>query len=282
MGRTREFLETIKFEHTVFALPFAYLSLFLVESGWPTLGHFGWVTLAMVTARTLGMAANRVIDAGVDARNPRTASRAVPAGRLSKASVLAFMVLSLALFLVAVWNLAPLCRKLWPVVIAAMVFYPYAKRFTWLAHMFLGLVYFMIPTGIWVAVTNTVTPESMILGAGAALWVAGFDIIYACQDVDVDRRERLHSIPADFGLAPGLWVARLFHVGFIVALLWAGLRLQLGGLYYVGLAVTALLTAYEHRLVSPDDLSKVNVAFFTTNGIISMALFVMAALDAVL
>ena len=282
MSAFREFLETIKVEHTVFALPFAYMTLFLVERGWPSLSNFLWITLAMVAGRTFGMAANRLIDAGIDARNPRTSSRAVPAGRLSPAAVIVYMVLTLALLLVAVYQLAPLCRRLWPLVIIAMVAYPYAKRFTLFAHLFLGVVYLMVPTAIWIAVTNTLPAPAVILGVGAGLWVAGFDIIYACQDVDVDRREGLHSMPADLGIAPALWVSRVFHLGFVLALAWAGWMLDVGPLYYAGLAITAALLAWEHRLVSPRDLSKIDAAFFTTNGVVSIVLFVLVAVDTVL
>jgi 4-hydroxybenzoate polyprenyltransferase len=275
----REFFETIKVEHTVFALPFAYMTLFLVSGGWPGGLEFLWITLAMVAARTFGMAANRVIDARIDARNPRTASRAIPAGRLTRGVTLLYMGGALALFLLAVWQLHPLCRRLWPVVIAAMVVYPYAKRFTWAAHLFLGAVYVMIPTAIWIAVTGRVTGAALLLGAGAGLWVAGFDIIYAAQDVESDRRQGLHSMPADLGLAPALWTSRLLHAGFVICLAIAGVLLDAGLLYYAGLGATALLLAWEHRLVSPHDLTRVDAAFFATNGVVSVVLFVLVAVD---
>jgi len=276
-----EFFETIKVEHTVFALPFAYLTLFLAEGGWPSPSHFAWITLAMVAGRTFGMGANRLIDARIDARNPRTAGRALPAGRLSGGAVAAFMAVSLALFLVAVYQLAPLCRKLWPLVIVTMVIYPYAKRFTWASHLFLGAVYLMVPTAVWIAVTNGLGPPAVLLGVGAGLWVAGFDIIYACQDIEVDRREGLHSMPADLGIGPALWIARLFHAGFLACLVVAGRLLDTGPLYDIGLVVTAAILAYEHHLVSPRDLSRVNAAFFTANGLASVALFVLVALDTI-
>lgn len=282
LGKTREFLDTIKFEHTVFALPFAYLTLFLVTGGWPPLSLFGWITLAMVSGRTFGMGANRLIDAKIDAQNPRTSGRALPAGRLSATEVIVFMMISLVLFGLSVWQLSPLAQKLSPIVIAAMVFYPYAKRFTRLSHLALGLVYLMIPTGVWIAVTNTLPLAAIVLGIGAGLWVAGFDIIYACQDVAVDREHGLHSMPADWGVAPALWLARVFHVAFFASLLFAGVMLDVGFLYYIGLALTGLLLAYEHRLVRPDDLSRIDVAFFTTNGVISLVFFVLVAADAVI
>ncbi len=281
MNSLREFLETIRFEHTVFALPFAYATLFLVEAGWPRGNYLLWITVAMVSARTVGMAANRLIDARIDARNPRTAGRALPAGRLSRARALLYTGVALAVFLAAVWNLHPLCRRLWPVAIVAMVLYPYAKRFTPFAHFFLGAVYVMIPTAVWIAVTGEITRAALLLGVGAGLWVAGFDIIYACQDADVDRRESLHSFPADMGIRPALVTAGWLHAGFLVSLFFAGSMLSVGRWYYAGVALTALLLAIEHRLVKPDDLSRVNAAFFTANGVVSVVLFVLIAIDTV-
>jgi 4-hydroxybenzoate polyprenyltransferase len=278
----REFLDTIKVEHTIFALPFAYLTLFLVSGGWPSGLDFLWITVAMVGGRTFGMAANRLVDAEVDKRNPRTKDRAIPAGRLSRGATVAYMGATLAVFLAAVWQLHPVCRKLWPAALAAMVVYPYAKRFTWAAHLFLGFVYFVIPTAIWLAVSGELSRPAVVLGLGAGLWVAGFDIIYACQDVEHDRAEGLHSMPADLGVAPALWVSRVFHVAFVLCLLYAGRLLQTGYLYTGGVAVTAVVLAWEHRLVRPDDLSRVGAAFFTANGVASIILFVFVALDTIL
>lgn len=277
----REFLETIRIEHTVFALPFAYATLFLASGGWPSIGDLIWITVAMAAGRTVGMASNRLIDAEIDAKNPRTATRAIPAGRLGRSRALAFTVVALALFVLAVWKLDPACRRFWPFVVLAMVAYPYAKRFTPLAHLALGVVYFMVPTAVWLAVTGEISRAAVLLGAGAALWVAGFDIIYACQDVDVDRRQGLHSIPADYGIARGLWVAYGFHAAFVVSLVLVGSVLFVGPWYYAGVALTALILFYEHRLVTPHDLSKVNAAFFTANGLVSIALFAFIALDTV-
>jgi 4-hydroxybenzoate polyprenyltransferase len=192
------------------------------------------------------------------------------------------MAAALAVFLVAVYQLAPVCRKLWPVVIVAMVAYPYAKRFTWMCHLFLGAVYLLIPTAVWIAVTGELSRAAVVLGIGAGLWVAGFDIIYACQDVEVDRHEALHSIPADLGVVPALWVARLFHAGFVAALAYAGSLLDSGVFYYAGLTATMFVLIYEHRMVSPGKLDNVNAAFFTANGTISIVLFVLVAMDTVL
>lgn len=281
MGAAKQFFQTIKFEHTVFALPFAYMTLFLVSGGWPSAAVFLWITLAMVTGRTFGMGANRLIDAEIDARNPRTSSRAVAEGRLSKTAVVAFLAAALLLFLVAVYRLDPVCRRLWPIVIVVMVAYPYAKRVTAACHLVLGLVYVMIPTAVWIAVTGELTRASWVLGVGAGLWVAGFDIIYACQDVEVDRREGLHSLPADRGVGPALWIARLFHAGFVAALAYAGALLEAGFFYYLGLVAVLSVLVYEHRLVSPARLERVDAAFFTANGVISVVLFVLVAVDSV-
>jgi 4-hydroxybenzoate polyprenyltransferase len=281
MNSLREFLQTIRIEHTVFALPFAYATLFLVEGGWPSAANALWITVAMVAGRTVGMAANRVIDGEIDARNPRTASRAIPAGRLRQSGAIAFTLLALAVFVFAAWQLHPVCRRLWPVVVIAMVAYPYAKRVTPFAHLALGAVYFMVPTAVWLAVTGELSSAAVLLGVGAGLWVAGFDIIYACQDIEVDRREGLHSIPADFGVARGLSIAFGFHIAFVVCLLVAGSMLDAGRWYYAGVLITTLLLIYEHRLVKPHDISRVNAAFFTTNGIVSIALFALIALDTV-
>jgi 4-hydroxybenzoate polyprenyltransferase len=282
LSSAREFFETIKVEHTIFALPFAYMTLFLVSGGWPSGGDFLWITVAMAGGRTFGMAANRLVDAEIDKRNPRTMNRAIPAGRLSAGTTLAWMGLSLAVFLTAVWQLQPVCRKLWPVALVAMGVYPYTKRFTWAAHLFLGFVYFIVPTAIWLAVTGTLSRPAVVLGVGAGLWVAGFDIIYACQDVDHDRRGGLHSMPADLGIRPALWISRAFHIGFVLCLLYAGRLLSTGPVYTGGVAVTAAVLAWEHRLVRPDDLSRVGAAFFTANGVASIILFALVALDTVL
>jgi 4-hydroxybenzoate polyprenyltransferase len=281
MNKLREFMGTIRVEHTLFALPFAYATLFLVEGGWPSRHAFVWITLAMVAGRTVGMGANRLIDAEIDARNPRTAGRAIPAGRLSVRAALGFTAASLAVFLVAVWRLHPVCRWLWPPVVAAMVAYPYAKRFTPFAHVVLGAVYVMVPTAVWIAVTGRLPLPAVLLGAGAGLWVAGFDVIYACQDADHDRGEHLHSIPADFGLPVALGVARGLHVGFVACMLAAGLMLDVGRWYHLALALTTGILLIEHRLVRPGDLSRVNAAFFTANGVVSVVLFVFIALDTV-
>jgi len=277
----RSFFETIRVEHTLFALPFAYATLFLVAGGWPRAHDFVWITVAMDGARTVGMALNRIIDARIDARNPRTAGRAIPAGRLTSPKAWAFTAVATALFVYAVFQLNPVCRWLCPIPLAAMTLYPYAKRFTPFAHLFLGLVYVMIPTAIWLAVTGTLPRVAVVMGIGAGLWVAGFDIIYACQDVEVDRREKLHSIPADFGIERALRISSACHGMFIISLMLIAQTIHGGRWFYGAIALSSLAMLYEHRLVKPNDLSRVNAAFFTANGFISIALFIMIALDQV-
>ncbi len=278
LGRVRLFLDTIRFEHSVFALPFALLSAFLVADGAPGWGPLLWLAVAMVGARTLGMAANRVIDAEIDARNPRTAGRALPAGLIAVRDVWLYMAVALGVFGLAVSQLEPLAWYLSPVVVAALVLYPYAKRFTWLSHMALGGVYLIIPPAAWIAVSGELTPGIAVMGVGAAFWVAGFDVIYATADIEVDRAQGLHSIPARFGLGPALWTARLMHAVTVAALLAAGALIGVSALYYAGVAAVAALLAYEHSLVSPGDLSRLGAAFFTMNGVIAVvfAAFVIA------
>ena len=273
------FLKAIKFEHTVFALPFAYLTLFLVEDDLPTLRHFVWITLAMVGARTFAMGLNRIIDAEVDARNPRTKGRPIASGALSRAKALVFSLLALGLFIGATFQLTEVCRYLMPAVVVPMVAYPYTKRFTWACHFVLGLVYLMVPPAVWLAVSGKLSFASVVLGIGAAFWVAGFDIIYTTQDVDSDQEEGIHSIPADLGIGRGLLVSGVLHLMTVIALASGGVMLGVGPLYYVGVAVMAVLLIYEHAIVSPNDLSRVNEAFFTTNGVISMLFFALVAGD---
>ncbi len=260
----------VRVEQTLFTLPFAYLTLFLVEQGVPSGAHFAWITLAMLGARAVGMAANRLIDAAMDARNQRTALRAIPAGLLRKWEVALFIALAAGLFLGAVYQLSPWAQRLWPVALALLLLYPYAKRFTWLCHLALALVYVTVPNAVWIAVDNELSLGSILLGLGAGFWVAGFDTIYATQDIDFDRQHRVHSIPARFGVAGALRAAKLFHAATVALAASAGAALDAGALYYTGVAAFFALLVYEHRLVSPRDLSRVNVAFFNMNGVISV------------
>jgi 4-hydroxybenzoate polyprenyltransferase len=275
------FARLVKIEHTVFALPFAYVGAFLAVDGSPSAHDLVWITLAMVGARSLAMALNRLIDAGIDARNPRTAGRELPSGQLSVVQVFLFCAASLALFLVAVWQLAPLTHWLWPIPVAGFVIYPYLKRFTWLCHLWLGVVDGLAAVGAWVAITNDLPWQAWLLGAAVALWVAGFDYFYALFDVDVDKAEGLHSIVTRFGVRGAFAGARLAHALTIVCLVAAGLGLPVGLFYWIGVAVVAALLGYEHSLVRPTDLRRLDMAFFTMNGVISVAFAAFVIVDAV-
>lgn len=280
-NKIRIYLEMIKFQHSIFALPFAYLGAFLAEMQVPSFQTLFWITLAMVGARSFAMAMNRLIDREIDRRNPRTAERALPKGLLQSSNVMMFSLASLSLFLVAVYNLAPVCRYLWPLVVIPFVIYPYTKRFTWLSHFILGLCLGLAPVGAWIAVTNSVTIEPFLLGGAVLCWVAGFDIFYAIQDVDFDREHKLHSIPANFGIRASLAFTKLLHLTAILLLAWTGVRLDLGIFYFIGVIITGLLLAYENSVIKPDDLSKLNMAFFTMNGVISVLMFFFVAIDVV-
>ena len=275
------FARLVKIEHTVFALPFAYVGAFLAVGGTPSAHDLLWITLAMVGARSLAMALNRLVDAGIDARNPRTAGRELPSGQLSVVQVVLFCLASLALFLVAVWQLAPLTHWLWPIPVAGFVLYPYLKRWTWLCHLWLGAVDGLAPVGAWVAITNHLPWEAWLLGAAVAFWVAGFDCFYALFDVDVDRSEGLHSIVTRFGVRGAFLGARLSHLATVACLVIAGAGLSVGVLYWLGVALVAALLLYEHLLVRPDDLGRLNAAFFTMNGVISVAFAAFVIADAI-
>jgi 4-hydroxybenzoate polyprenyltransferase len=277
----RLFLSLVKFEHTIFALPFAYIGAFLAVDGVPGGGDLLWITVAMVGARSLAMALNRLIDAGIDAHNPRTAGREIPRGALRPWQVAVFCLLSFAVFLVAVYQLAPIVRWLWPIPVAAFVIYPYLKRATWLSHFWLGAVDGLAPVGAWAAVTNELPLEAWLLGAAVAVWVAGFDVLYALFDLEHDRAHGLHSVPARFGVTVTFWVARICHVLTVVFLALAGALLAAGVLYWLGVAAVAGLLLYEHLLVSPKDTSRLDLAFFTMNGVISVTFFLFVLADVV-
>jgi 4-hydroxybenzoate polyprenyltransferase len=270
-------LNMIKFEHTVFALPFAYLGMVLGAGGMPSLSTFIFVTLAMVGARTYAMALNRLVDRDIDSRNPRTARRALPRGLVSISETVFFTACSLGLFLAAVYMLPPLCQRLWPLVIIPMTFYSLAKRVSWACHFWLGLCLGLAPPGAWVAATNTLPPPGiMLLGCAVLLWTAGFDIIYSCQDRDFDRSAGIFSIPACFGVARGLQITKWLHAVTVLLLLAAGLCFSLGVVYYIGITVVALFLWYENSIISSGDLSRVTVSFFTMNGLVSISAFVFA------
>ena len=275
----QRFAALVKIEHTVFALPFAYVGAFLAVNGVPSAHDLLWVTVAMIGARSLAMGLNRLIDAGIDARNPRTATRELPAGRLTALQVVVFCLASLGVFLLAVYQLDPLVRWLWPIPVAGFVIYPYLKRFTWLSHLWLGAVDGLAPVGAWVAITGELPLEVWLLGGAVATWVAGFDHFYALLDVEVDRRERLHSVATRFGEHAAFWGARLLHVLTVALLISAGLGLDVGVFYWLGVAIVAGLLIYEHSLVRPGDLRRLDTAFFTLNGVISVAFFAFVLAD---
>ena len=276
----RRFASLVKIEHTVFALPFAYVGALLCIQAIPSAHDLVWITLAMLGARSLAMGLNRLIDRAIDARNPRTATRELPSGLLSTAQVVVFCLLALALFLVAVWQLNPVVRWLWPIPVAAFVIYPYLKRWTWLCHAWLGAVDGLAPVGAWVAITGKLPWEAWMLGLAVALWVGGFDLFYSLFDLEIDREQGLHSFATRFGERRLFWGARLAHLGTVVALAAVGIGLGLGFLYWLGVIAVALLLAYEHALVRPGDLRRLDAAFFTMNGVISVVFFAFVLAEA--
>ena len=273
------FSSLVKLEHTVFALPFAYVGAFLALDGVPSAAELVWITLAMVGARSFAMALNRLIDARIDARNPRTAGRELPRGALLPWQVVLFSLGSLALFLVAVYQLAPIVGWLWPIPVAGFVLYPYLKRVTWLCHFWLGIVDGLAPVGAWAAVTNELPWQAWLLGAAVAVWIAGFDVLYALFDLDVDRAQGLQSFPARFGVRATFTASRLLHVATVAFLVGAGLGLPVGALYWLGVAFVGCLLAYEHALVSPRDWRRLDTAFFAMNGVISIGFFAFVLAD---
>ncbi len=275
----RRFASLVKLEHTVFALPFAYVGAFLAADGFPGIGPVLWLTLAMIGARTLAMALNRLIDAELDARNPRKAGREIPAGALSRAQVWALCAAALALYLTAVFQLEPIVQWLWPIPVAMFVVYPYLKRVTWLCHLWLGACTGLAPLGAWLAVTGAAPWEAWALFAAQGLWVAGFDLFYSLFDLAHDRAEGLRSWATRFGERGVFVAARAFHVAAVVLLAAVGAGLESDVFYWLGVAAVAGLLLYEHTLVRPGDLRRLDAAFFTVNGVISVVLFVFVALD---
>lgn len=276
------FLEMIKFEHTIFALPFAYLAALLAAGGLPAAREIFWITLAMVGARTAAMSLNRVIDRTMDALNPRTAGRALPRGLLSVAEVWLYTLAAFALLTVSAWQLNPLCLKLMPVAVAVLVLYSYTKRWTWACHLVLGVADGLAPMGAWVAITAAFNLPGVLLWVAVSLWVAGFDVIYACQDVEFDRQYGVKSIPARFGLAAALTTARVWHLLAFLALVATGVTAGGGFFYWAGLTLAGLLLVREHRLVSPADLTRVGLAFFNVNGYLSLLMLAAGLADVLL
>lgn len=282
LRRVKTTLGMVKIEHTVFALPFAFLGAFLAARGFPRPGQIGWILLAMVGARSAAMAFNRLADLPFDARNPRTAGRALPRGEVTRGFVILFTVVSSSALVFAAAMLNPLAFRLSPLALAIIFFYSFTKRFTWLSHLFLGSALACAPVGAWIAVRGDMAAAPFICGLAVALWIAGTDIIYACQDVDFDRAVALHSIPKRFGVATALWISGLLHLVMVMLLVWLFRREGLGVISFAGLAAVTALLAYEHSLVKPSDLSRVNTAFFTVNGWISILLFLTTSIDLVL
>jgi 4-hydroxybenzoate polyprenyltransferase len=303
--KTKVFLELVKFEHSIFALPYAYIGAFygaqvvwtqwaissqgppdaqpnpwVIGVGWPTLATLLWITVVMIGARAFAFVVNRAVDKEIDARNPRTAQRAIPAGMVKAWELWLFSAVMLAAYLFGVWQLAPVTRLLWPIPLVAFVIYPYTKRFTPLCHYWLGLCLGLAPVGGWIAVGAPVSdPAPWVLGAAVLLWTAGFDIIYATQDVECDIRDGVHSMPADHGVGPALVQTRVAHVLTVVLLAAGGYLAGAGKMWFVGVAVAAALLLYENVIVSARDLSKVNAAFFTVNGVIAVVVGIGAVAD---
>jgi len=282
--KTRILLELVKFEHSIFALPYAYIGALYgvaaVDRSWPAPANLAWITVVMVGARAFAFVVNRAADKEIDARNPRTASRAVPAGLIKAWELWLFSAVMLAGYLFGVWQLDPITRWLWPIPLAAFVVYPYTKRFTPLCHYWLGLCLGLAPVGGWVAVGAPIgDPAPWVLGVAVTLWTAGFDIIYATQDVECDVRDGVHSMPADLGVPRALVQTRVTHAVTVVLLVVGGVLAGAGWPWYAGCGVAAVLLWYENSIVSARDLSRVNAAFFTVNGIIAVIVFVGALAD---
>ena len=268
-------LEMIKIEHTLFALPFAFLGAVLAANGLPSLGQLFWIIVSMVGARSAAMAFNRLADRSYDARNPRTSTRALPAGLLSVGFVWAFTIVSAGVFFVAAAMLNRLTLILAPIALASVFLYSFTKRWTLLSHVVLGWCLSIAPTGAWIAVRGEIgSPVPLLLSLVVLLWTAGFDVLYACQDYEFDRREGLRSIPARVGISRALWIARFLHAGALLALVWLYLVTKLGPIALLGVVATAGLLLYQHRLVRANDLSRLNAAFFTTNAFVSIILLV--------
>lgn len=279
LPKIRIFLEMIKFSHTIFALPFALTGALLAAGGFPTASQLFWIVLAMAGARTAAMAMNRLIDAKIDARNPRTAGRAIPAGLLGSGTTLLFIVISIALMLFSAAMLNPLCLKLSPIALSFLVLYSYCKRFTSLAHVVLGICLSAAPIGAWVAIRGQIDAPALVLGALVLFWVAGFDILYALQDREFDKAAGLHSIPVLLGVEGSLWTARVFHLVMLGLLLGLFSIMQLGSVFMIGILAVAGMLLYEHWLLKDGDLEKLDAAFFNMNGYISIVILLFTTAE---
>jgi 4-hydroxybenzoate polyprenyltransferase len=272
-------LEMIKWEHSIFALPFALTGAMLAAHGIPHAAQIFWIIVCMVTVRSAAMAFNRWADASIDATNPRTASRAIPAGLLSRSFVGGFTLAMIAIFLVAASQLNRLTLMMSPVVLVVVLAYSYTKRFTRWSHLVLGLALGIAPAAAWIAVRGSLDPRIVILTVAVMFWVAGFDLLYSCQDVEHDRAEGLFSVPSTLGVTAAFWMARLLHVAMLTLLVWLAQAFSLGHYALIGIAAVAVLLLYEHMIVSPGDLRRLNAAFFTMNGVISVVYFLFVAAD---
>jgi len=280
MKKLKVILQMIKFEHTIFALPFAYLGMVLGARGLPDFYTLFWITVAMVGARSYAMAVNRLADRSIDIRNPRTKNWPLPQGAITVLETSVFVLCSILLFVIAAFMLPSLCHVLWPVVLIPMTIYPFLKRFTFLSHFVLGLSLGLAPLGAWIAVTNTFPAAGIFsLGFAVSVWTAGFDIIYSCQDYEFDRHEGLHSIPVQFGIGMALNITKILHALTVVFLLLVGLSFSLGLIFYIGVIFIAIFLWYENRIIKPDDLSRVDVSFFTLNGFVSIVAFVFTLIS---
>ena len=277
--RTRTTLEMIKWEHSVFALPFALTAMLLAANGLPGWRTLAWILVAMVAARSAAMAFNRWADADLDATNPRTKNRAIPAGLLSRNFVLGFTVLSAAVFVLAAAELNRLALELSPLVLAVLLGYSYMKRITRWSHMVLGLALGLAPAAAWIAVRDSLDVRILVLTAAVTLWAGGFDVLYACQDYEHDRTEGLHSLPLAAGIPAALWTARAMHIAMLGLLVWFGILFHFWTVGWLGIGTVGLLLAYEHSLVSPRDMRRLNAAFFTMNGVIAMVFLGFVAGD---
>ncbi len=279
LAKTRTTLEMIKWEHSIFALPFALTAALLAADGFPALSTLGWILVAMVTARSCAMAFNRWADADLDAANPRTRSRAIPAGLLSRRFVLGFTILMAVGFFLAAAELNRLTLELAPVALAVLLGYSYMKRFTRWSHLVLGLALGIAPTAAWIAVRGSLDLRIVVLTAAVTLWVGGFDVLYACQDYDHDRAAGLRSLPQSIGIPAAFWAARVMHLAMLALLCWFALLFHFGLAGWLGIAAAALLLGYEHAIVSPRDLRRLNAAFFTMNGVIALVFLCFVATD---
>ena len=278
-AKTRTTLEMIKWEHSIFALPFALTAALLAARGLPAWRTLGWILVAMVSARSAAMAFNRWADADLDAANPRTRSRAIPAGLLTRPFVLGFTVIAALAFVLAAAELNRLTLILSPIVLIVLLGYSYMKRVTRWSHLVLGLALGLAPSAAWIAVRGSLDPRIVVLTAAVTLWVGGFDVLYACQDFDHDRAAGLFSLPQSIGIQAAFWAARVMHLTMLGLLVWFGLLFHFQRVGWLGIAAVALLLIYEHSIISPGDLRRLNAAFFTMNGVIAVIFFVFIAAD---